>query len=94
MRQARCSVWVISTFVGIGLLGSACVARAAEGEWPWWRGPNRDGKSSETGLLKEWPAGGPKKLWQADDIGKGYSTVSVSGGLIKTASGGYSSVSG
>ncbi|MEI6781379.1 MAG: SHD1 domain-containing protein, partial [Verrucomicrobiota bacterium] len=31
----------------------------AVGEWPRWRGPNIDGKSQETGLLKEWPEQGP-----------------------------------
>ncbi len=28
-------------------------------DWPQWRGPQRDGISRETGLLKQWPAGGP-----------------------------------
>src|SRR5437870_1821082 len=32
-------------------------------DWPQWRGPKRDGVSKETGLLKSWPAGGPKLLW-------------------------------
>jgi len=41
--------------------------------WPQFRGPRRDGKSSETGLLKKWPGGGPKPLWSATDLGKGYS---------------------
>ena len=84
MRRARHSVWAILVYVGIGLLAPAWASGAAEGEWPWWRGPNRDGKSPDAGLLKEWPAGGPKKLWQADDIGSGFSTVAVSGGLIYT----------
>ena len=53
-------------------------------EWPCWRGPDRDGKSTDTGLLKEWPEGGPALLWQVSDIGKGFSTVAVSGGLIYT----------
>ncbi len=53
-------------------------------EWPCWRGPNRDGKSSDTGLLKEWPAGGPELLWKADGLGEGYSTVAVSGGSVYT----------
>ena len=53
-------------------------------DWPGWRGPLRDGKSPDTGLLKQWPEGGPKKLWQADGIGKGYSTVAVVGGTIYT----------
>ena len=55
---------------------------ASEGDWPGWLGPNRDGKSLDKGLLKEWPEGGPKLLWQATDIGKGYSGVAVAGGLV------------
>ncbi len=78
----------LPSWPGVPTLAVACLFAASEagaavdGGWPCWRGPNRDGKSSDTGLLKRWPAGGPRKLWQADDIGKGYSTVSVSGGLI------------
>jgi len=53
-------------------------------DWPQWRGPNRDGISQETGLLKEWPEGGPELLWKAKGYGVGYSSVSVSGGLIYT----------
>ncbi|MEI6500752.1 MAG: hypothetical protein WCP21_06965, partial [Armatimonadota bacterium] len=32
-------------------------------DWPQFRGPNRDGKSAETGLLAQWPAEGPRLLW-------------------------------
>jgi len=56
--------------------------RAAENEWPGFRGPNRDGKSPDTGLLKEWPADGPKLLWKADSIGNGFSSVAVAGGML------------
>ncbi len=52
------------------------------GDWPGWRGPLRDGKSSDTGLLKEWPEGGPKLLWTASGIGSGYSTVAVHNGIV------------
>jgi outer membrane protein assembly factor BamB len=48
-------------------------------DWPQWRGPQRDGISAETGLLREWPADGPKLLWQQSDIGFGYSTPAVVG---------------
>ena len=51
-------------------------------DWPQWRGPERNGTSKETGLLKQWPAGGPKLLWQVDNIGDGYSTPSVVGTRI------------
>ena len=33
---------------------------AAVSDWPQWRGPERNGTSKETGLLKEWPKEGPK----------------------------------
>jgi outer membrane protein assembly factor BamB len=59
-------------------------ATAAESDWPQWRGPNRDGKSLETGLLQEWPAGGPALVWKATGIGAGYSGVSVVDGRIFT----------
>ncbi len=47
-----------------------------------WRGINRDGVYHETGLLKEWPAGGPEHLWTVTGIGKGYSSPVVSGNKI------------
>ncbi|MBX9788866.1 MAG: PQQ-like beta-propeller repeat protein [Pirellulales bacterium] len=52
-------------------------ARAAD--WPQWRGPDRTGVSQETGLLKQWPATGPKLLWQIKDLGDGYSTPAMAG---------------
>jgi len=63
-------------------ISAAALAATAEADWPGWRGPNRDGKSPDKGLLKEWPAGGPKLLWKLDDIGKGFSSVAVSGGTV------------
>jgi len=51
-------------------------------DWPQFRGPNRDGMSTETGLLKEWPAEGPKKLWTTSGLGGGYSSTCVVGGFI------------
>src|SRR5215210_4570066 len=53
-------------------------------DWFQWRGPNRDGQSAETGLLKEWPAGGPKLLWRATGAGTGYSSFSSSNGRLYT----------
>ncbi len=55
---------------------------ASTSDWPQWRGPERNGISKESGLLKQWPAGGPKLLWQVNDIGDGYSTPSVAGNRI------------
>ncbi len=51
-------------------------------DWPQWKGPRRDNISAETGLAKQWPAEGPLRLWKADGLGKGYSTVSIADGKI------------
>jgi len=59
-----------------------CSLIATAADWPQWRGPERSGISEETGLLKQWPAAGPKLLWQVNDIGDGYSTPSVVGSRI------------
>jgi outer membrane protein assembly factor BamB len=63
-------------------LSAAALVSAATSDWPQWRGPGRDGISKDTGLLKQWPAGGPKLLWQVNDIGDGYSTPIVVGSRI------------
>ena len=56
-------------------------------DWFQWRGPNRDGKSGETGLLKTWPAQGPPAAWRTTGAGIGYSSFSASGGRIYTLGG-------
>ena len=61
---------------------SALSVTTSASDWPQWRGPARNGISTETGLLKQWPAGGPKLLWQINDIGDGYSTPAVVGNRI------------
>lgn len=42
-----------------------------------WRGDHRDGIYQEKGLLKTWPAEGPRLLWQAENLGNGYGSPSV-----------------
>src|SRR5262249_26224073 len=60
----------------------ALTSLASGADSPQWRGPNRDGHSSEKGLLKEWPKEGPKLLWQISNAGSGYSTAAVVGERI------------
>lgn len=60
------------------------LVRARAEDWPQWGGPNRDGKSADTGLLKEWPAEGPKLAWKATGLGKGYAGVSLAGDRLYT----------
>ena len=48
-----------------------------------WRGENRDGiYLNETGLLQEWPAGGPQLLWHFDGLGEGHTSAAIANGKI------------
>ena len=53
-------------------------------DWPRWRGADFDDQSKETGLLKTWPADGPKKVWLFEDAGLGYSGFAVVGDTLFT----------
>ena len=65
---------------------NATAAADNAADWPRWRGPLNDGISKETGLLKSWPEGGPPLLWTAGELGRGYSSISISDGRIYTMS--------
>lgn len=69
----------------VALVGIAQITAAAAADWPQWRGPNHDNISTETGLLKDWPEGGPKLIWEVKDIGHGFASVSTFGNHIFTA---------
>lgn len=56
----------------------------AVGEWPQFRGPNRDNVSTEPGLLAKWPEDGPSLAWKQTGLGQGYSSVSVVKGKVFT----------
>src|SRR5947208_3180698 len=62
------------------LIASAILSLAAD--WPGWRGPDRTGVSPETGLLRAWPAKGPRLLWKAAGLGEGYAAPAVVGGKL------------
>lgn len=62
----------------IAILVALVPFAAAAADWPQWRGPHQDGISTETGLLTDWPEGGPPELWRIP-LGLGYSAVSVVG---------------
>ena len=51
-------------------------------DWPQWRGPNRDGVSTESGLMSQWPESGPNRLWQTLGLGAGYGSMAVAGERI------------
>ena len=62
------------------LLTTLLLGEAAAADWPVWRGPNRDGISTETGWSL--PAD-PKILWEAE-VGLGFASFVVAGGRVLT----------
>jgi len=62
----------------LGLLLSMIVQA---GDWPQFRGPNRDSVWNETGILQTFPAGGLKIRWRAP-IGPGFSSPVVAEGHV------------
>lgn len=73
---ARGLVLAIALAAGIRAEGQAA-------DWPQFLGPTRNGISSETGLLDQWPEGGPKILWRVPG-GVGMAGLAISGGRLLT----------
>ena len=63
-------------FIVILVFAKVQAARAAD--WPQFRGPERNAISKETGLLRQWPADGPKVLWSTE-VCQGYAGPAVVG---------------
>ena len=70
--------------VGAAAIAVLLAAPVGADDWPQWRGPNRDGKSAETGLLQSWPDNGPPLAWKVLGVGGGYSSLSIADGRIFT----------
>lgn len=68
--------------LALALLSVAGSQFAIAEDWPQWRGPKRDDISTETGLLKAWPEGGPPRAWMFENCGLGYGGPSLVGGRM------------
>jgi len=68
------------SYVAVGALLVTGLAFGADS--PQFRGPHRDGRFLDTGLLEQWPEGGPPVAWIAEGLGKGYASASVVGDTI------------
>lgn len=75
MRRAWWCITLASSVVAVMSAG------ARGDDWPQFRGPARDGSSKEVGLLRQWPAGGPKVLWTVP-VGQGYAGAAIVGGRV------------
>lgn len=79
-----CLLAVASCLTGSAADKRSAAKHAAGADWPQWRGALRDGISSDSGLLDEWPEGGPPSLWKANGLGRGFSSISIADGRIFT----------
>ena len=71
-------------WLALVIAGCCCLftTSAWAADWPQWQGPDRNGMSEETGLLKEWPKEGPPLAWKIKGLGGGYSAPSIAAGRI------------
>ena len=72
---------LIIMFYRLCVLCTLLSVSAMAGDWPQFRGPNRDNVSLETGLLRSWPAGGPKVLWKIP-VCEGYAGAAIKDGRV------------
>lgn len=88
MAQGRCISYshletsTMKNILTLLVVSITLLSSARGDDWPQWRGPNRDGRSAETGLLQAWPEDGPPIRWVASEIGTGYSTPSIANGRV------------
>ncbi len=80
MKRSLSSLFAVCSLT----LFSIAASEGADYNWPQWRGPDRSDVSKETGLLKTWPDGGPKRVWLYDKAGLGYGGPAIAGGKLFT----------
>lgn len=76
--------WSLPFAACVCLSTMVAMAAAPSGDWPQWRGPGRENKSSYKGINSDWDANPPKLLWKTDGMGGGYASVSVKGDRLYT----------
>jgi outer membrane protein assembly factor BamB len=83
-RLLRGAVWCVVLAACAAALAAQTAPRAqsaavqAATDWPQWRGPSRSAVSTETGLLRSWPAAGPPRAWSVSNLGAGFGSIAVS----------------
>ena len=81
-REAIGGVLGLGAVVVLVVGALAALAGGGEACWPQFHGARRDNISDETGLLKHWPDGGPRAIWNYTDCGGGYAGMSIAKGRI------------
>ncbi len=81
MRPSRLLPLLLSAGL-LAAVGTGAQAPASSNDWPQWRGPDRSGVSRERGLLNDWPAAGPRRVWTASNLGAGYGSAAIAGSRV------------
>lgn len=82
MGSKRSGRYCMLILVVVGAWISAGSNAAHAADWPHFRGPNRNGISSETAWNAQFGSN-PRKLWTAQ-VGEGYSSMAIVGGRLYT----------
>jgi len=80
LSLAHLLIIILALAITVSTIGAP--APSAIGDWPQWRGANRDGISKETGFAKQWPSAGPATVWSISNIGEGYGSLALRGDRI------------
>ena len=82
-RSIRVRRMAILVVFAAGCFGTALFVsnRAQADDWPQWLGPQRDWVWRESGLVEEFPDGGPRIAWRVP-VGIGYSGPAVVGDRV------------
>lgn len=80
MNTSMKSLAVLTALIAL----TSPAVQAAGSDWPQWRGADRTDLSTETGLLKSWPEGGPRRVWLYENAGSGYSGPAIVNGKLFT----------
>ena len=65
------------------VMASVATLSLTANDWLHWRGPDRNGISTETAWTDHWPASGPAIAWKAQ-VGLGYTSFVVANGRAVT----------
>jgi len=70
----RLSVW-------LGTLVLILCSHSLATDWPQYLGPTRNAVSTETGIMRSWPSGGPDVLWTVP-LSEGFAGAAISEGKV------------
>lgn len=63
------------------IISLVCISNIDAQDWPQFFGPDRNGVSSQKGILRSWPDQGPEVLWTAT-VGIGYGGPVIKNGKV------------